>query len=146
MEKYIQIDITSYHKKYRAAENSTHIEVTIEMKVLLDSLYSDFKREDIKQRTSDSRHIDKIARGEDFAEQSLHTDKYYLEHTVIHNIDIQLLRTALMSLTEKQLHRLNLYFYGGLTFREIAELEGVREISIRQSITSAIKKIKNFYF
>ena len=146
MKKYIQIDITCYHKQYKAAENSAPLEVTIEMKMLLDSLYSDFKREDIKQRISDSRHIDKTVLEENSSAQSFHSDKYFLENTVMHNMDIQLLRTALNSLTEKQLHRLNLYFYNGLTFREIAELEGVREISVRQSISSAIKKIKNFFF
>lgn len=54
------------------------------------------------------------------------------------------IRKSIESLTEVQCRRLKLYFYNGLTVREIAELEGVSHKNVLKSLNEAIRKIKKF--
>ncbi len=54
------------------------------------------------------------------------------------------IRKSVESLTEVQRRRLKLYFYNGLTVREIAELEGVSHKNVLKSLNEAIRKIKKF--
>ena len=51
---------------------------------------------------------------------------------------------AMMILKELPRKRLFEYYFGGLTFRQIAAKEGVGDKTIRQSIDGAIKKLKKF--
>ena len=51
---------------------------------------------------------------------------------------------ALELLTEIQRNRLFKHFYEGMTFREIAEAEGVKEAPVDRSIQAAKKKIKEY--
>ena len=56
----------------------------------------------------------------------------------------QKLFRVVMQLTLTQRARVTAYYVKRLTFRQIADLEGVSEKSIRESINAAIKKIKKF--
>ncbi len=58
--------------------------------------------------------------------------------------EMTLLRKAIVSLTQVQRRRLKLYFFNGLTIREIAKLEGVSHKNVLKSLSEAIRKIKNF--
>lgn len=58
---------------------------------------------------------------------------------------METLQKAMQSLTEVQRERLHLYFFDGLTFRQIGERLGVSDKSVRESIKAALKKIKKFY-
>jgi len=51
------------------------------------------------------------------------------------------LHEAIDKLTEVQKRRLHLYYFRGLKYREIAELEGVNFASIGQSIRLALKQL-----
>ena len=51
------------------------------------------------------------------------------------------LHEAIDKLTEVQNRRLCLYYFRGLKYREIAELEGVNLASIGQSIRLALKQL-----
>jgi RNA polymerase sigma-70 factor (ECF subfamily) len=47
-------------------------------------------------------------------------------------------------LNENQKRRIILYYFQGLTYRQIAKIDGVSDMSVRESIAGAIKKIKKF--
>ena len=51
---------------------------------------------------------------------------------------------AMNNLNELQRKRLCEYYFDGLTFRQIAEKEGVSDMAVRYSITGAIKKLKKY--
>ena len=51
---------------------------------------------------------------------------------------------AINTLKEMPRKRLCEYYFGGLTFRQIAAKEGVGDKTIRQSIDGAIKKLKKY--
>ena len=68
-----------------------------------------------------------------------------LEDMVIRQMELETLQKAMQSLTEVQRERLHLYFFSGLTFRQIGKKLGVSDMSVRESIESALKKIKKFF-
>jgi len=58
--------------------------------------------------------------------------------------EIDLLHIALNTLPEKQCRRIYSYFILGMTKSEISEAEGVKESSVRESITRGLDGIRNF--
>ncbi len=68
-----------------------------------------------------------------------------VEDEVDKRFTAELLVKAISRLKEQPKRRMMLYYVRGLTFREIAALEGVSDKSIRESINGAIKKIKKFF-
>ena len=64
------------------------------------------------------------------------------EDMVIAADEIASIRDSLKVLTEVQRRRLKMYFYDGLSYREIAELEGVSHKNVLKSISEAIEKLK----
>ena len=69
----------------------------------------------------------------------------YMCYMVIRQMELEVLQKAMQSLTEVQRERLHLYFFEGLTYRQIAEKKGIGEKNVRESMASALKKIKNFF-
>lgn len=54
------------------------------------------------------------------------------------------IRAALEKLTPVQKRRVVQYFFGGLSEREIAALEGVNRRAVADSLAGALKKLKNY--
>lgn len=72
-----------------------------------------------------------------------------LEDEILSNYDEKVFNKRLKEaidtlLTPTQKRRFNLHFFGGMTNREIAELEKASAMSIYESIQAAQKKIKKF--
>lgn len=59
--------------------------------------------------------------------------------------NIQKLREALCNLSEKQKQRVIQYFFYGKTFKQIADEEDLSAPAVKESIDSAIKKLKKFF-
>lgn len=68
-----------------------------------------------------------------------------LEDIVIRQIEIEILQKAMQSLTEVQKERLHLYFFEGMTTREIADKMGVSQNVVWKSIQGAINSLKKFF-
>ncbi|MFT9078326.1 RNA polymerase sigma factor [Ethanoligenens sp.] len=51
---------------------------------------------------------------------------------------------AIGQLTKIQQRRLIAYYFEGMNFRQIAEMEGVNHGSVTQSVKAALKKLKGF--
>ena len=54
------------------------------------------------------------------------------------------LREAIVHLPKTQRTRLLLYYFGGKTYQQIAEMEGCTIMPIKRSIDAALKKLKKF--
>ena len=68
-----------------------------------------------------------------------------LEDMIIHQMDLETLQKAVQSLTQVQKEQLHLYFFEGMTFRQIAEKTGISDRSVRESVEASLKKIKKFF-
>lgn len=65
-----------------------------------------------------------------------------VEEIVLKNILTEKLHKAIRTLSVIQRKRLILYFYEGLTYEQIAEIEGCSKMSVKRSIDAAICKLK----
>ena len=93
----------------------------------------------------DLRHITKEGYTEGATEDLAFESGESLEDMVIRQMELETLQKAMQSLTEVQRERLHLYLFSGLTFRQIGEKLGVSDMSVRESIEAALKKIKKFF-
>ncbi len=57
----------------------------------------------------------------------------------------EMIASAMTILNEKQYQRVYCYYFKGMTYRKIAALEGVSDMTIRESIDGALKKMKIFF-
>ena len=67
-----------------------------------------------------------------------------VEDAVLRNLQYEALYNAIWKLPEAQRRRLILYYFGGLTYAQIAEMEGCKYQTVQESIYAALKKLKNF--
>lgn len=67
-----------------------------------------------------------------------------VEDAVLRNLQYEALYNAIWKLPEAQRRRLIFYYFGGLTYAQIAEMEGCKYQTVQESIYAALKKLKNF--
>ena len=60
------------------------------------------------------------------------------------NLQYEALYNAIWKLPEAQRRRLIFYYFGGLTYAQIADMEGCKYQTVQESIYAALKKLKNF--
>ena len=110
-------------------------------KDLYDAL-NQFELDDLSVLNEWDRHIEHIEQ----SEQSLNRRAYYkagsVEETVLRNIEHERLHKAISELPETQRRRLTLYYFRGLTYEQIARIEGCTYPAVIKSVSAAIKKIR----
>ena len=67
-----------------------------------------------------------------------------VEDAVLRNLQYEALYNAIWKLPEAQRRRLILYYFGGLTYAQIADMEGCKYQTVQESIYAALKNLKNF--
>ena len=67
-----------------------------------------------------------------------------VEDAVLRNLQYEALYNAIWKLPEAQRRRLIFYYFGGLTYAQIADMEGCKYQTVQESIYAALKKLKNF--
>ena len=96
--------------------------------------------------------IDNHYEHSDLTEESLNTraanPPESLEDTVFTRLQYQKLHSAVLQLPEIQRRRVNLYYFGGYTFEQIALLENCTKRAVKRSVDLAVdtlrKNLKNF--
>lgn len=115
---------------------------TIEIDKVLYGLFNRFELEDISYLNKVSRHIEHC----ELTEATLNDRAFHksetVEDAVSRNMEYELLHRAIAKLPEIQRRRLLLYFFGELTYEQIAELEGCTKRAVKFSVDIAIEKLK----
>lgn len=96
--------------------------------------------------------IDNHYEHSDLTEESLNTrtanPPESLEDTVFTRLQYEWLHSAVSDLPEIQRRRVNLYYFGGYTFEQIALLENCTKWAVKRSVDLAVdtlrKNLKNF--
>ena len=65
-----------------------------------------------------------------------------LDEMVLRNMECELLHKAISKLPEVQKRRLLLYFFGDMTYEQIAKMEGCTKRAVKFSVDIAIEKLK----
>lgn len=140
MSEWIRIRVKDFYKNAIGETEYTYV-----TKEVYEALTETFRKEVHAQEMRDLRHITKEGYTEGETEDLAFDSRESLEDMVIRQMELETLQKAMQSLTEVQRERLHLYFFEGLTYRQIAEKKGIGEKNVRESITGAIKKIKKFF-
>ena len=67
-----------------------------------------------------------------------------VEDAVLRNLQYEALYNASWKLPEAQRRRLIFYYFGGLTYAQIADMEGCKYQTVQESIYAALKNLKSF--
>lgn len=132
-----------YYLSFNDGQGVRH-EMEIE-KGLFDML-NRFELDDLSILNEWDRHIEHFEQ----TEQSLNRRACYktelVEDTVLRNIEYEQLYKAISMLTETQQRRLKLYYFQGLTYKRIAEMDGCSASAVLSSISAAIENIRKNLF
>ena len=130
---------------YLSFKDGRGIMQNIEIDKVLYDLFNRFELEDISYLNRVSRHIEHS----ELTERTLNDRAFYkeesLEETVSKSMEYEQLHKAISKLPETQRRRLLLYFFGELTYEQIAELEGCTKRAVKFSIDLAIEKLKKSF-
>ncbi len=107
----------------------------------LYELFDRFELEDISYLNVFSRHHEQS----ELTEQSLNERAFHqlepLEDTVLRRLQYDQLHTAIGQLPENQRKRLILHYFHGMTYEQIAMLEGCTIMPVKRSIDKALNKL-----
>ena len=116
----------------------------IEIDEMLYQTFDRFELEDISHLNRVSRHIEHS----ELTDETLNDRAFYkaerIEDIVSESIEYEQLHRAVSELPEVQRRRLKLYFFGELTYEQIAKLEGCKYQAVQCSVKAALKAIKKF--
>ena len=116
----------------------------IEISKAVFDAFDRFELDDISYMHKVDRHYERSEQTEESINRRAIRPQEPIEETVSQQIEIEALHRAIARLPEIQRRRLVLYFFGELTYSQIAEMEGCTIMPVKRSIDAAIKKLKNF--
>ncbi len=129
-------------KYYLSFKDGRGVIQDMEIDQVLYELFNRFELEDISYLNRVSRHIEHS----ELTEASLNNQAFYkaesLEETVSRSLEYELLHKAISKLPEIQRRRLLLYFFGEMTYEQIAKMEGCTKRAVKFSLDIAIEKLK----
>ncbi|MFI3327280.1 MAG: sigma-70 family RNA polymerase sigma factor [Clostridia bacterium] len=126
--------------------NSSNSEERLEIdKKVAITIFQRFVRKERNLRRSDERHNEYSDVSEETINKRSLNKPLSLEEQVEKTIEIEKLHEAMDVLSEVQKRRIKMYYFQGLTFDEIASIEGCKYQQIQKSIYRAEKKIKKFF-
>lgn len=104
-----------------------------------------FELDDLSILNEWDRHIEHFEQTEQSLNRRAFSKAESVEETVLRSIEYERLHRAITQLPETQRRRLLLYYFEGLTYEQIARMEGCTIMPVKRSIDSAIKKLKLFF-
>jgi len=113
--------------------NRHHFEISAAVFTLFDS----FELDDLSYLNEVDRHYEQS----ELTEASLYDRA---EESTLQSIEYAQLHRAISELPEIQKRRLILYYFQGLTYEQIAEMEGCTFQAVAKSVAAAEKRLKNF--
>lgn len=114
----------------------------IEIDEVLYQMFDRFELEDISHLNRVSRHIEHSELTEEtLNDRTFHKAKQ-LEDIVSESIEYEQLHRAVSKLPKVQRRRLKLYFFGEMSYEQIAKLEGCTKRAVKFSVDIAVEKLK----
>lgn len=133
MSEWIRIKIKDFYKDAVGETEFTYVSHEV-----YEALADTFRREAHAEEMRDLRHLTAGGYIEGETEERIAEETESLEDMVIHQMELETLQKAVQLLTEVQRERLHLYFFEGLTFRQIAEKTGISDMSVREIVEASL--------
>lgn len=121
--------------------NRHHFEISAAVFALFDS----FELDDLSYLNEVDRHHEQS----ELTEASLYDRAAHrpatVEESALQSMEYAQLHRAISELPEIQKRRLILYYFQGLTYEQIAEMEGCTKRAVKFSVDIAVEKLKKFF-
>lgn len=140
MSKWIRIRIKDFYKDPIGDKEYIYVS-----KAVYEALAETFRKEAHAQEMRDLRHVTRNGYTEGETEELAFDTEELLEDAVIRQLELEMLQKAMRSLTKVQRQRLQMYFFEGMTTREIADKMGVSQNVVWKSIQGAMNSLKKFF-
>ena len=118
-----------------------HVEISAAVYALFDS----FELDDLSYLNEVDRHYEQS----ELTEASLYDRAVHrpatVEESALQSMEYAQLHRAISELPEIQKRRLILYYFQGLTYEQIAEMEGCTKRAVKFSVDIAVEKLKKFF-
>ena len=122
-------------------DNQHHFEISAAVFALFDS----FELDDLSYLNEVDRHYEQS----ELTEASLYDRAVHrpatVEESALQSMEYAQLHRAISELPEIQKRRLILYYFQGLTYEQIAEMEGCTKRAVKFSVDIAVEKLKKFF-
>lgn len=135
---------TGHPHYYIRFKDSLGIEQCMEIAKELFDLFDRFELDDLSFLNEVDRHYDLSDQSEETLNSRALVRPCSLEDALMERLEQERLRQAITMLPDVQKRRLILYYFGGLTYQEIAQREGCRYQVVQRSIWRAEEKIKKY--
>lgn len=116
----------------------------IEISMELYTAFNSFELDDISQMNAASRHLEQSELTEEALSHRAADTSEPLEDRVYRGIMYKELHRAIAQLPSVQRRRLLLYYFGGYTYEQIAQMEGCKHPAIIKSVAAAKQNIKKY--
>ena len=111
----------------------------------LYAAFNGFELDDISLMNEASRHLEQSELTEETLNHRAADPPEPVDEHVYRRIMYQELHRAIAQLPAVQRRRLLLYYFGGYTYEQIAQMEGCKYPAIIKSVSAAEKKIKKYF-
>lgn len=135
---------TTHPHYYLSFTDGSHVKRCVEISKAIFEVFDRFELDDLSFMNKVDKHYEQSEQTEISLNRRAIQPQETVEETVSRRVETEALHRAIAQLPETQRHRLVLYYFGGLTYRQIAEMEGCTIMPVKRSIDAAIKKLKKF--
>lgn len=137
MLEKIKIKVQDFYKDAIGGEDDVEVS-----KEIYELLTKTFPREEHCEYMRDIRHRSINGYIEGDTEYLINSKGDSLEDIVLKRMQIERVRQAIQTLTVRQRERVYLYFFDGMTIRDIAEKQSVNRNAIWKSLQNALVKLR----
>lgn len=142
-DKYNPYTICEVDKRYYISfKDGQDVYHEFEIDKCLYDAFDSFELEDVRYFNVLSRHIEQSEIWDTTLNVRALKKSESLEEAVLKNIQIEKLHEAIKQLPDTQRRRLILYFFGGMTYEQIAKKEGCTKMPVKRSIDAALERLK----
>lgn len=129
---------------YVSFKDGQGVHICMEIEKELFDILNEFELEDVAYINEWKRHYDLKEQDESSLNIRAISTPLTVEEIILNQIEDEQLHKAIALLPEKLRFRIKLYYFEGMTYEEIANIEGCSKAAIKYSIDNAKKKIKKY--
>ena len=111
----------------------------------LYAAFNDFELDDISLMNETSRHLTEAETGEEPLGHKIADPSEPVEDHVYRRIMYQELHKAIEQLPEIQRRRVLLYYFGGYTYEQIAQMESCTKRAVKFSVDAALNNLREVF-
>ena len=135
----LSIENNSYYISFTDGQGIFH---KIQISMELYDAFNSFELDDISHMNVASRHLVEADMSDESLSHQISDPSEPVEDHVYRRIMYGELHKAIAQLPATQRRRLLLYYFGGYTYEQIAQMEGCRHPAIVKSVAAAVRRIK----